>query len=174
MWFTMLRQLSAVPRSRRSLDESLNTADVTSSPSGRVQVVTSVSVLYDEVARLHLQHEVLPIFRCKSKNLIFRHRLLCAPTSRTASSALLRSNQHIRWKHARRRSCSTWSSHLDSRRISATAFDAFGRSGISARSIALGHSRRGGTTGVDWPRWTVRELQLWMDILCLDEPRSRR
>jgi len=47
---------------RPPLDESLNTADVTSSPSGRVQVVTSVSILYDEVARLHLQHEVLPDF----------------------------------------------------------------------------------------------------------------
>src|SRR6185369_12370322 len=42
---------------------------------------------------------------------------------------------------------------FDSGRVSATALDAFGRSGISARSIAFRDSRRSRVAGVDWPRW---------------------
>ena len=50
------------PPPRPPLDESLNTSDVASSPSGHVQVVTSVSILYDEVARLPMRHERLADF----------------------------------------------------------------------------------------------------------------
>ena len=45
-----------------ALDDSLNSAGVASSPSGHVQVITSVSILYDAVARLPLRHETLPDF----------------------------------------------------------------------------------------------------------------
>jgi TonB family protein len=44
------------------MDDSLDTSNVASSPSGRVQVVTSVGVLYEAVAHLPLRHATLPDF----------------------------------------------------------------------------------------------------------------
>jgi TonB family protein len=44
------------------MDDSLDTSNVASSPSGHVQVVTSVGVLYEAVAHLPLRHATLPNF----------------------------------------------------------------------------------------------------------------
>lgn len=61
--------MSDEPPARPAMDESLDTAGVSNSPSGNVRVVMSVGVLYDAVAHLPLQKEALPDFPLQVEKL---------------------------------------------------------------------------------------------------------